>query len=182
MGIPSFIKNRLNFSLHGVRWIEGGLVIGKISIINKRDIAFGERCLLNGQRSRLGFSTPILLTTQRNAIIRIGNHVGMSNCTLYATKSIEIGDDTLIGGGVKIYDTNFHSTDWRLRNSPEDKINTVSSPVVIGKHCFIGAGTIILKGVRIGDNSIVGAGSIVTKNIPENEVWGGNPARKIKDV
>lgn len=97
-------------------------------------------------------------------------------------RRIQIGDDTLIGGGVKIYDTDFHSTDWRVRNTPEDKQNTSSAPVVIGKHCFIGAGSIILKGVYIGDNSIVAAGSVCTKSIPANEVWGGNPARKIKNV
>ena len=106
----------------------------------------------------------------------------MSNCTLYAAKRIEIGDDTLIGGGAKIYDTNFHSTDTSIRNTLEDQQNVLVAPVVIGKNCFIGAGSIILKGVQIGDNSIVAAGAVVTKIIPANEVWGGNPARKIKDV
>lgn len=46
--------------------------------------------------------------------------------------------------------------------------------------CFVGAGTIICNSVRIGENSIVGAGSIVTKDIPDNEIWAGNPAHFIK--
>ena len=46
--------------------------------------------------------------------------------------------------------------------------------------CFIGANTVICNAVRIGKNSIVGAGSVVTKEIPDNEIWGGNPARFIK--
>lgn len=46
--------------------------------------------------------------------------------------------------------------------------------------CFIGANTVICNAVRIGKNSIVGAGSVVTKDIPDNEIWGGNPARFIK--
>lgn len=46
---------------------------------------------------------------------------------------------------------------------------------------WIGHGAIILAGVRIGKGSIVAAGSVVTKNIPPCEIWGGNPAKKIKD-
>ncbi len=50
----------------------------------------------------------------------------------------------------------------------------------IGKHTFIGVNTIICNSVRIGDNVIIGAGSIVTKDIPDNEIWAGNPARLIR--
>ena len=50
----------------------------------------------------------------------------------------------------------------------------------IGDYSFIGTGTIISKDVRIGRNVIVGAGSVVTKDIPDNEIWAGNPARLIK--
>lgn len=47
-------------------------------------------------------------------------------------------------------------------------------------NCFIGANTVICNAVRIGENAIVSAGSVVTKDIPDNEIWGGNPARFIK--
>lgn len=180
--LPTRIKNGVLLSLHGVDTGRGCQVIGRLSIVNMGELGFGERCTLDGRRSRIGFCQPIILTTQRNASIKIGDHVGMSNCTIYAAEYIEIGSETLIGGGVKIYDTDFHSIDWRIRNTAADKHNTSSSPVVIGKHCFIGAGSIILKGVTIGDNAIVAAGAIISKSIPPNEVWGGNPARKIKDV
>lgn len=46
----------------------------------------------------------------------------------------------------------------------------------------MGAHTIILKGVHIGKGAVIGAGSVVTKNIPENEIWAGNPAKFIKKV
>ena len=52
--------------------------------------------------------------------------------------------------------------------------------VKIGSGCFIGVNTIITNSVTIGDNSVIGAGSIVTKDIPEGEVWAGNPAKFIK--
>ena len=84
-------------------------------------------------------------------------------------------------GGGKIYDTDFHS----LR--PEDRLNRVADmehkvckPVILKSNCFIGAGSIVLKGVTVGRNSIVGAGSVVTRDIPDNEIWGGSPAKFIK--
>ena len=52
---------------------------------------------------------------------------------------------------------------------------------IIGKRCFIGINSIVMCGVRIGDEVIVGAGSIVTKDVPNNCIVVGNPARVIKE-
>lgn len=54
--------------------------------------------------------------------------------------------------------------------------------VAIGDRCFIGANVTILPAVTIGEKSIIGAGSVVTKKVPENEVWAGNPAKRICTV
>jgi acetyltransferase-like isoleucine patch superfamily enzyme len=58
----------------------------------------------------------------------------------------------------------------------------VSEPIVIGDDVFIGANSIVLKGVNIGDRSIIGAGSVVSKNIPADEIWAGNPIKFIKRI
>lgn len=87
-----------------------------------------------------------------------------------------------IGGGVCIYDTDFHSLDPILRNSAEDIKFRKTKAILIKENAFIGAHSIILKGVTIGKNSIVGAGSVVTKSIPDNQIWAGNPARFIKNI
>ncbi|WP_304411938.1 DapH/DapD/GlmU-related protein [Erythrobacter sp. SD-21] len=50
----------------------------------------------------------------------------------------------------------------------------------IGSHCFIGAGSIILPGIRIGDHCIVAAGSVVTSDVPDRSLVAGNPARVVK--
>lgn len=55
-----------------------------------------------------------------------------------------------------------------------------SADVYIGDYAFLGAGTIISKPVKIGNHAVVGSGSVVTKNIPEGEVWAGNPAHFIR--
>lgn len=88
-----------------------------------------------------------------------------------------------IGSGSVIMDSNFHSTNPIIRGNREEKVNDIRTcPVFIGDNVFIGAHSIILKGIEIGNNSIIAAGSVVTKSIPANEIWGGNPAKFIKKI
>ncbi len=131
----------------------------------------------------IGRPQKCVLFVDRNASIVIGDHVGISSTALVAHKSITIGNHVKIGGGVCIYDTDFHSLDPCIRkNADMDSKNTVNAAVVISDNAFIGAHTTILKGVIIGENAIVGACSVVTKSIPANEIWAGNPAKFIKKV
>ena len=117
-----------------------------------------------------------------NAKILIGNNVGISSTMIVAHNSIEIQDFVNIGADVKIFDTDFHSLNFRdRRDSKVDQINKRSAAIVIEHDVFIGTGSIILKGVRIGAHSIIAAGSVVTKSIPPNQIWGGNPAHYIKN-
>ena len=118
----------------------------------------------------------------RGAVLTIGDNVGMSQAALICHKSITIGNYVKIGGGVCIYDTDFHSLDPVIRRSSEDLKNRAEKPVVIGNDVFIGAKSIILKGVTIGENSVIGAGSVVTKSVPANQIWAGNPARFIRNI
>lgn len=80
-------------------------------------------------------------------------------------------------------DTNFHSTNWEIRmDRKKDIINAKTAPVKIDDFVFIGARSIICKGVHIGEKSLVAAGSVVVKDIPAGELWGGNPAKFIKKI
>lgn len=87
---------------------------------------------------------------------------------------IEIGSWTTLATGVVILS---HFLDSDL---PQVGFRFHNGRVKIGQACFIGANTVICRGISIGDNSIIGAGSVVTKNIPPNEIWAGNPARFIR--
>jgi len=118
----------------------------------------------------------------KGGVLTIGNNVGVSQTAIICHKQISIGNDVKIGGGVKIYDTDFHSLDPIIRASKEDMIHKVLAPVIIKDKVFVGAYSIILKGVTIGENSIIGAGSVVTKSIPKNELWAGNPAKFIRSL
>ena len=113
-------------------------------------------------------------------VLKIGNNVGMSNATIVADCSVSIGDNVMIGGGVQIFDTNFHSIDTKTRTSGHETRDEVKkAPVAIGNNVFLGTNSIICKGVTISDNAIIAAGSVVVKSVPTGEVWGGNPAKKI---
>jgi len=116
-----------------------------------------------------------------DATLRIGKNVGISNTTIVATDSIVFGDNIIIGGGCTIVDSDFHSLNPIHWHTSADELYMKSSPVIIKDNVFIGMDCIILKGVTIGNNVIIAAGSVISKDIPNNEIWGGNPAVFIKN-
>ena len=120
------------------------------------------------------------LVVANNAILTIGNNSGFSGVSLNCSKKIIIGNNLVCGGNVSIWDTDFHQLDSSERIRNIGIVNT--KEIKIGDDVFIGANSIILKGVKIGNRSIVGAGSVVRKDIPEDEVWIGNPAIFIKKL
>ena len=118
---------------------------------------------------------------QRGGEILIGDNVGISNSTIVSSCRVVISDNVLIGGGCRIWDTNFHSLIPLEREFCNEK-HIKSKCVLIKKNSFIGGGSIILPGVIIGKNSVIGAGSVVRGVIPDNQIWAGNPAVKIRDL
>ena len=133
--------------------------------------------------NQIGFNTPCIFRCEK-AHITIGENVGMSQTTLIAKcADITIGNNVKLGGGVKLYTSDFHSLNFEYRRDwTIDKEHRSSAPITLEDDCFIGAGSIILKGVTIGARSIIGAGSVVTKSVPKGEIWAGNPARFIKKI
>ena len=99
------------------------------------------------------------------------------NLTCVDDTHIYIGDNTLIGPNVTIA-TAGHPILPELRV----KGYQFNMPIHIGKNCWLGAGVIVLPGVKIGNNSVIGAGSVVTKDIPENVVAVGNPCNVLRNI
>jgi len=136
-----------------------------------------------GRFNIIGRQQPCYFIVYNDAVLKIGDNVGISATALICFKGITIGNNVKIGGNVAIYDTDFHSLDKNYRrNGADDVKNTQCREVVIEDDVFIGAHSIILKGVTIGEGSIIGAGSVVAKSIPKNEIWAGNPAKFIKNT
>jgi acetyltransferase-like isoleucine patch superfamily enzyme len=135
----------------------------------------------NAKFATLGKSNRCKFVVSSGAKLLIGNKVAMSNTTIVATLSVTLGNNILLGGGVTIVDTDFHSLNPAHWHTIADYDYMQKSPVVIKDNVFIGMNAVILKGVTIGSNVIIGAGSVISKDIPDNQMWGGNPARFIKN-
>lgn len=140
-------------------------------------ILLGQKVTLDSSRraNPLGGVSPcVLRTVAPGAKIRIADSVGISSSTLVAGNSIEIGAHTLIGAGCLIIDNDFHAPGpghtWKTEYVKNSK------PVRVGAGCFLGARSILLKGVQLGDGVVVGAGSVVTKSFPAGSIIAGNPA------
>ena len=129
------------------------------------------------------YSRTIIVTRAPGAEIVIGDNVGISGATIYARKSIHIGENTCIGGNAKILDNDFHPIEVETRNRLLNDSNggdsdlVPSKSILIGKNCFIGCNSIILKGTVLGDGCVVGAGAVVSGKFGDNCVIAGNPAK-----
>lgn len=159
--------------------------IPEIDVHRTATFKIGNNCVINSGivSNPIGRYTPSFFMVRENANLIIGNNVGISSAAIICHKGITIEDNVKIGGGVCLYDTDFHSLNPIDRGIPNmDKMNANSSSILIKENAFIGAHSTILKGITIGENSIVGACSVVTKDIPDNEIWAGNPAQKIKEL
>ncbi len=99
------------------------------------------------------------------------------NLTLVDDGHIYVGDKVMIGPNVTVATAN-HPIDAELRSRGLQ----YNRDVVIGKNAWIGAGVIIVPGVRIGENAVIGAGSVVTRDIPANVLAAGNPCRVLREV
>ena len=174
----------LGLRLNSVNYGNKCVIRGAVYIANQGEIHLGSNVRINSAP----WANPIgggktFLQIFPGGNLTIGDYTGISNTAITCASSINIGKHVLIGAGCKIYDTDFHPVESKYRYGANRDINqTKTKGIVIEDGAFIGADTIILKGSHIGCNSIVGAGSVVTGKVPDNEIWGGNPARFIKRV
>ena len=122
----------------------------------------------------------LLSVRSKQSTISFGgnNHINNNFTAISEGPGIFIGENTIIGYSVQIYDTDFHTINIKrlgTRDYPK-------STVVIGNNVWIGNNCILLKGCSVGDNSVIAAGSIVTKKFGENLIIGGTPARILKKI
>lgn len=98
--------------------------------------------------------------------VMISNKCFFNNyCTLASMARITIGEGTIFGENVKIYD---HNHCYKDISTPIKEQGYTSAPIKIGRHCWIASNVTILKGVTIGDNCVIGAGCVVYKDVPAN--------------
>lgn len=115
-----------------------------------------------------------------------GNNIQLNDFVhISAIDKVEIGDNCLMASHIYISDNTHgvYNGGGEKESSPEtppDSREYITSPVKIGKNCWIGEGVIVMPGVTIGDGCVIGAHSIVNKDIPEACIAVGSPAKVIK--
>ena len=118
--------------------------------------------------------TPLYINYGKH--INIGKNVFINfDCTFLALGGITIEDDVLIGPKVSLITEN-HPL------NPEDRKGLIAKPILIKKNAWIGANVTILPGVTVGENAVIAAGAVVSKDVPDNTVVGGIPAKFIKTI
>lgn len=136
-------------------------------------LSVGNRFILDNNLKKLSigsaadFRNYTCILINKNAVLEIGDHFFMNNfCSINCLEHISIGNNTLFGENVKLYDHN-HA----YETSPSIKIypsEFSKAPIKIGNNCWLGSNVTVLKGVTIGDNCIIGAGCTIYKDIPAN--------------
>lgn len=108
--------------------------------------------------------------------IRFGKKVFVnSGCIFMDRGGITLEDGVFVGPNVNIITEN-HAEQPLLRH------NVYAKPILIKQNAWIGAAAVILAGITVGENAIVAAGAIVTKDVPDNAIVGGNPAKIIRNI
>ncbi len=129
---------------------------------------------------RIGDNTGIgaFVEIQKNAYI--GNNCKISSHT-FICEGVHIEDDVFIGHGVTFINDSYPRA-TNADGRPQSEADWRVERTLVKRGASIGSGATILSNVIIGENAIIGAGSIVTKDVPENTIFVGNPARFLREV
>lgn len=127
-----------------------------------------------GQDTDIWIEAPFYFCYGKNIEIGCGCYIGF-NCNFVDDGKIILGDNVMIGPAVTIV-TVGHPI------HPNYREYMYAIPVTLERNCWVGAGSIILPGIKIGANSVVGSGSVVTKDIPPNTVAAGNPCKVLREI
>ncbi len=156
------LENKIRFALKRVLFRNALYTYGNTLISARTKVSIGKKSLIvlnNKDRIEDGS----MIAAAHGGTLEIGENVYINrNSTIVARDMIKIGSNTQIGPNVSIFDHDHNNL---------ERGTVIASPIVIGTNVWIGANTVITRGVRIGDNCIVAAGSTVTKDIPENHTF-----------
>lgn len=165
MFLISFLK------LRGMK-IGKNTVLGDVNVSLAEQVEIGKYCEIE-DNVRLRVGGP-----WKESFISIGDNTFIGHST-----QINVGSKFVIGSNCMIaplcvFSDAHHS--FEDLTTPMKEQKCIYTSIYIGDDVWIGTGVIVLGGVKIGKGSVIAAGSVVNKNIPEFEVWGGVPVKKLK--
>lgn len=188
----------------GVASFSGGLQLRSVWRRFAAQSVIGERVRLSVTARLINLNTAETVVIRPEAVIRgiirneANGSIEIGSCCyigdsvlISAAERIVIGDSTLVAHGVQIFDNDTHPRDpferelhfRSMLDHPHNRtLSIAAAPVRIGRRCWIGMNSLIMKGVSIGEDTIVAAGSVVTNDLPGAVVAAGNPAAPIKRI
>jgi acetyltransferase-like isoleucine patch superfamily enzyme len=137
------------------------------SVAQGGEVRFGEGCIIDR-----GMTVEVSGTLEVGPCTIFGHH-----CTVAARSSVRIGANCLIAELVSIRD---HDHDFATLDLPTRDQGQVIADVVVGSNVWLGSKVTVLKGVTIGDNAVIGAGAVVSRDVPDNAIAVGVPARVVR--
>jgi acetyltransferase-like isoleucine patch superfamily enzyme len=170
-GFSSFCR-KIYYRLSGMS-IGKGSIIPRISATWPHQVSIGANCVLEA-----GINFKYDGIWEEGPAIKIADNVFLgANCEFNINSGISIDAFSNIASGCKFIDHDHgFALGARIGIQPSAK-----AQIVIKDDVWLGVNVVILKGVSIGSGSIVAAGAVVTKSIPDNQIWGGVPAKFIKN-
>ena len=152
-----------------------------VFLMRRIDVYYRENVIAMARLASIGDNTVVRETAmlRQPENIRIGSCSHINHyCCIWASPNakISIGDNGLMGPGVKIFSSN-HGIE---RNTPMREQSYIEKDVTIGDDVWIGANCVIVAGITIGNGAMIAAGSVVTKDIPEYAIAGGVPAKVLR--
>ncbi|WP_289117306.1 acyltransferase [uncultured Dubosiella sp.] len=170
--VKLFIEECLNgfrIKIHGIKYLIDSRV--RFYVTKKAKLDLG---------SKTWISENCTFSCDEGGEIELGyNNFFGKNCTIISLKKIKIGDNNLFGPNVTIVD---HDHCFRDKYNLICKQGYIKDSITIGSNIWIGGNVTICKGVTIVDRVVIGANALVSKDINSPGVYGGIPARKIKDI
>ena len=161
----------LYWKLLGMK-IGRGTLLPHIHVTWPHQVSLGARCIIE-HGIHFKFDGP--WREGPEIVVGDGTFIG-TGCEFNCHAGITIGKLSMIAAGCRLVDTDHGFAE---RSLPMMHQHTKRSPIRVEDDVWVGANAVILKGVTIGRGAIVAAGAVVTKSIPEFEIWGGVPAKKI---
>lgn len=156
--------------------------VPSIYMIENTSISIGNNVTINS--SNWGYHVNMFgkckfFVDRNNAKITIGDNCRIHGTCIHAYSTISIGNNCLIAANTQIVDTNGHALSFE---NTSNRINTTDSgnPITIEDNVWIGMNCVILGGTTIGQGAVIAASSVVKGNVPPNCIFGGNPAKVIK--
>ena len=169
----------LHLNLNMKRVVYGKQITGnRLVLKNTGRICLGNKVSLNSYPDGDIYRTG-LLTHCKDSTISIGDNCILNGTMIHCRTNISIGSFCMFGPGTHIIDNDSHRISIKQN---ERRQPPYSAPIIIEDNVWVGMNSIILKGVKISNNSIVAAHSVVTKDIPENVLVAGNPAKIVKNL